>query len=53
MTSKEIAPFFNDTRAFIQGNPDLREVESSWDAYLSEISLGRASTHGPFLRGGK
>lgn len=25
MTNEEIARFFNDTRAFIQGNPDLRD----------------------------
>jgi len=27
MTNEEIARFFNDTRAFIQGNPDLRDPQ--------------------------
>jgi hypothetical protein len=27
MTIEEIARFFNDTRAFIQGNPDLRDPQ--------------------------
>ena len=27
MTNEEIARFFNNTRAFIQGNPDLRDPQ--------------------------
>ena len=27
MTNEEIARFFNDTRPFIQGNPDLRDPQ--------------------------
>ena len=27
MTNEEIAPFFNDTQAFIQGNPNLRDPQ--------------------------
>lgn len=27
MTNEEIARFFNDTRAFIQGSPDLRDPQ--------------------------
>lgn len=27
MTNEEIARFFNDTRAIIQGNPDLRDPQ--------------------------
>jgi len=27
MTNEEIAGFFNDTQAYIQGNPDLRDPQ--------------------------
>ena len=27
MTNEEIARFFNDTQAYIQGNPDLRDPQ--------------------------
>jgi hypothetical protein len=42
MTNEEITRFFNETLAFIQGNPDLRDpqVEGWDDAFAGNYGAG-------------
>ena len=45
MTNEEIARFFNNTRAFIQGNPDLRDLQvEGWRQNQQAFSWWEAGT---------
>jgi|LGOV01.1.fsa_nt_gb hypothetical protein len=44
MTNEEIARFFNNTRAFIKGKPDLREVKFTVDSCGKRVKAGIPGT---------
>ena len=44
MTNEEIARFFNNTRAFIKGEPDLREVKFTVGSCGKRVKVGIPGT---------